>query len=1230
MAPGTSTTASSATPTALNVFRHKRNASKNEEEGYNTREGLTTPGALAKDARSVSNASLFGPRTASLANPGNGPGSFSSNLEMTGPRSARPELVYTGTSELRNEDSSASERRQADYREKISKEMKIKIGSENLLEALLTKNAKQTKDQRMRVESELQSSNKKIAELKTQLANEIERSKRPATPLQRRISAIFQGTPLRSPSRQSIDQEDDEPVENDLETESPTFALAEILQSLEAEGMRPDYYVTRANTLVDLLKRYPTLKYDLVWPIFGLRVQMMLLSESREVVAAGYRVTRHAIADRKSLRTIRKLNTDFLVVLSLAKDSKATIEREQALKFVRAFVDVKDGVLELSNAVLRAVISVAEHYEDRLRNVALLTLTEILVRNPEVLVRAGGITPLSEALKDGNYPGSESIVAAFLYLTDTPQQRKLLYGGKELQGPFNLFSDSLTVHAHEERLKTCARSISAIINSWPGLFALSETGFASITSLLMSLAHPAPFARNLLLDLLFDLLHIKPPSWTSSFLAGRRLTTYGRVANLRADPMEHQSRLENEDDLNRANLVDHYRALVLAILVQCGLIEALSELIWDVEDTAVQRKTTLLLSEVLKLADQSLPSGISARIQTLHGTMQRPHRDDTDTELDISSDMVFQIDSVNKTLSRSRSKSQGSHVAHSLDEARGGAKQADPAKPKLSIEMDEIKFRSLMVESQVLSSANYLKWKWDLINDIIEGPLQNPKRVIEAANSTKFLKRLMGFYRPFKYRFSEIRNTKPNQRYVRTGCALVKCLLKTPEGAAYLHDNKLFAQISECFAQLDWVSNLTAAAPVFSADRLTDTLTGGYFNILGALTSDPQGLAIVSRWKMLNMFYHIIDLQDRDDLIQLLLGGMDFTLHSHLRVMLSKALTSCPKTIRIFATQLLRKYATKEPSDNSNRSSNEVAYWAIRLLVTQLYDPVVEVSEVAVQILQEACNRKQYLEYVVKCRPALDHLGEIGAPLLLRFLSTSLGYQYLHGLDYITQEMDDWFLGRNEKYVTLVEASLSRAFSYEPEKNRSTTDESLERQLFGVVPPHFYRELTRTAEGCKLLEASGHFEEFVSTIKDFWAEDEDTETILKVKGSLWAIGNVGSMELGAPFLERTNAVDWIVRIVEQSSVITLRGTAFFALGLISRSVHGAEIMAEKGWDVATNSLGQSLGYILPPDFNCLFKVSLTTGLRDLMLMRLGQTTTNHKTYRYLGADDEPSSKCAER
>lgn len=124
---------------------------------------------------------------------------------------------------------------------------------------------------------------------------------------------------------------------------------------------------------------------------------------------------------------------------------------------------------------------------------------------------------------------------------------------------------------------------------------------------------------------------------------------------------------------------------------------------------------------------------------------------------------------------------------------------------------------------------------------------------------------------------------------------------------------------------------------------------------------------------------------------------------SHLRVMLSKALTGspkvevqneyrsqtsinrCPQEIRISSTRLLRKYAIRGvQSEDQSQPSVSDAEWAIRLLITQLYDPEVEVCEVAVRILEEACNQTHHLEFVVKCRPALDHLGEIGAPLLLR------------------------------------------------------------------------------------------------------------------------------------------------------------------------------------------------------------------------------------------------------
>ena len=567
--------ASSVTPTQNNIFRHGRSLShQGLGETYGAREGTHVPIREGQEARSLANALVFGPRGASLAPSGQPPGSFSSDLKaVSTPRAGTPRAdtgVSTAADYFGIEGAKSSELRQHDLRDKINKETKIKIGSENLLEALISKNAKQTKDQRQKVESELTLSNRKLQELNIQLEDEIERSKRPATPGRDRLSGLFQGSPLKSPVRdERLSQDQFSLVEQ--ESESPTYILAELLQALETESMQPDYYVDRANSLVELFKRYPTLKYDLAWPIFGLRVQTMLLSESREVVAAGYRVTRHAIADRKSLKTIRTLNTDNLVILSLTKDSKASIEREQALKFVRAFLDVKDGIKELSNAIVRTVVSVAEHHEDRLRNMSLLTISEILVRDPAIVVNAGGIVPLTDALVEGSYHGSESLAMNFLHLIDKPQQRGFLPSGYELDSAFTPFTDPLTIHGHEEKLKSSAKLLAAMLKTWPGLFIAVSKNFSAMASLLQSLQYPVPIARDLILDLIFDVLNIQPPSWTSSFLAGRRLTTYGRVANLKADTTQSHFKAEPEEG-SSFSLTAHFTALLLAVFMQCGLV----------------------------------------------------------------------------------------------------------------------------------------------------------------------------------------------------------------------------------------------------------------------------------------------------------------------------------------------------------------------------------------------------------------------------------------------------------------------------------------------------------------------------------------------------------------------------------------------------------------------------------------------------------------------------------
>lgn len=871
----------------------------------------------------------------------------------------------------------------------------------------------------------------------------------------------------------------------------------------------------------------------------------------------------------------------------MIKDRKSDVEREQALKFVRAFLDVKDGVKEISRAVVRTIAAIAEEPEERLRSICIETLAEVLIRDPALLISAGGLAPLRDALADGSYKASESLTSAFLYLLDAPQRRKYLCAGNELEILFTAFTDDLSTN--ERILKQNSRAIASALKTWSGLMTLSMYNFRAVKSMIHSMVVNTGPIRETILDLLYSLFRIKSPAWATSFLAGRRLTTYGRVTNLRSTSTKG-SHGDFDDDGGEQNFAEHYTALLLAIFVKSGVVQGLLRLTQDLENPPVKRKATLLIGEILKLASRLLPPSVSSGMQMLPELFSAAANLKDENHF-IATGVVYQISSVSKTLYRSSPTTYTPSVIPSSNSLDLGILDDHP-KSNTAITFDDATFRQLLVDSHVLSSSNYAKWNWDIILRVIEGPLTSGKRLEEAIKASKFIKRIMSFYRPFKYRFSEVKSTRNTQKYVRVGCSLMHTLLQSPEGCKYLSDNKLLRQIAECLAQCDPTSGLTAQYPMFARDRLTDTLCGGYFPMLGILTGDQKGIQMLDRWRIFNMMYRIVDLKQRPDIIKLMLANFDYSLHGHPRVLLSKSLTAGTKDIRIDATNALRKYATR-PRISAHGQGPSDSKWAIQLLVTQLYDPEIEVCATAVKILEKACNTKNNLEYIVECRPALDHLGEIGAPLLLRFLSTSIGYHYLDGLDYISNEMDDWFLGRNDSYVSVIEASLARSFleHQDDHTNRiSVFDDEQEIEADSHVPPHFYRELTRTQEGCKLLREKGHFDEFAATIREYGMQSDDPEMIVKVKGCLWAVGNVGSMELGAPFLESCDVVEQIVNIAQNHEVMSLRGTAFFVLGLISRSVHGLEILLENGWDANTNVLGNSLGFCIPTDLSKLFSL----------------------------------------
>lgn len=80
----------------------------------------------------------------------------------------------------------------------------------------------------------------------------------------------------------------------------------------------------------------------------------------------------------------------------------------------------------------------------------------------------------------------------------------------------------------------------------------------------------------------------------------------------------------------------------------------------------------------------------------------------------------------------------------------------EQAKLKLSMQMDDRTFQTALIETQVSATKDHTRWNFDVLHELIEGPLLNPKRMEEAIKVSRVVRKLMQFYHPFAHRFSDL------------------------------------------------------------------------------------------------------------------------------------------------------------------------------------------------------------------------------------------------------------------------------------------------------------------------------------------------------------------------------------------------------------------------------------------------------------------------------------------
>lgn len=860
---------------------------------------------------------------------------------------------------------------------------------------------------------------------------------------------------------------------------------------------------------------------------------------STELRAAAYNLLRHALVEPpwELIGTCHDEGLDLYLSRTFQRDHRYTLEKEQALKLVRAAMECGahssdipfssangnrrsglDGYAMplISPAIVRSLAAAADQSDEPLRLLYIETLGELGLLGPHDLAQGGGMRVLLLAASDPSNDLAPELTSALVTLIDMPATRSIFKPGLDLDGVFAPLTDARGGD-EDASLHAAAQLAGLMLRSWTGFMYMCINDKGPLRAIISSLGINSSYVQNEILDML-----------STFFATGGRSQSDAEPRTGQAAAWAPRFRqLDTPSGASRINLIESYKLLVAINILGCGIMDSLVRIIEA--RPALTDKVLRVMEQLRSIAAKYIPGECSYRMHTVPDLFRTRFGDGHDKHAQAREVASGVLD----TLNRFSTKSFGEKTNVKSRERSDSSKQA--ARPPLLV--DDSTFRTLLLEANVLGTKDHTKWSYEALQTLFDGVLQSPKRLEEAMRASKLVRRVLAFYHPFAMRYSVLPKNANNQNYTKLGCSVLRTLLLHADGMKFLSEDRLLVEIGESFE-----------TDIMSERCLESTMASGYLDFIGVLSASREGLELLHQGKVVTTLYRLMDQGNRLDIARSLLNLLDFSTDGHARIFLARILAHPIRKVRVEGTRQLADVAR-----------NGASRWIVRLLVRQLYDPASEVRELASNILLRECTKsKDTLEMVVSMRPMLE---EGAHALLLKFLSTSQGLQYLMQGDYINKEMDEWFHRRNFVYAMETEVLLSRAFN----PRRQSDDAQLDWD--GCVPPHFYGELVKTPEGRAVLTQKGHFVEFAHFVRQHADEDADGEVLLKLKSILWAIGNMGASLGGVPFLECEDIVSVIVKMANTTRVFSLRGTCYFVLGMIATTQQGAELVQDEGWGV---------------------------------------------------------------
>ncbi|EDO16423.1 hypothetical protein Kpol_1030p33, partial [Vanderwaltozyma polyspora DSM 70294] len=948
--------------------------------------------------------------------------------------------------------------------------------------------------------------------------------------------------------------------------ETAIWLISDYMQSLQTSNTSVDFIIRKANDFVTILRDHPEIREDLLLTPFLPTLQQLLLNDDKFVVSAAFRICRYLVDGPQFIETLKKLEIDAFIVISLGKENIFQIEREQALKLARTFGEHK----KLSKSMLQALISCIEKPEDSLKNMALETLLELCFIDPELVTECNGIRVLENLLQDySSFSLAKIILDTILQLISTQETRKYFLKDFSISVLATTFSDTNTKSASNvERLQNSAILISKALKNADGCRLFSINNFKPLKDLLSFFE--IPLCASYLVDIFLDVLRIKPLQYKfkskSTQIIGYPASSY------------------QKDCIP----INQNVALLILILNKSNFVNQLLKVINnnkidEYKDTLVN-KARYLLIEYLNLAANLV-----------------------DAELTLFNDVIpkgdvsifretYQFGKITYILNKNRN-TLGLEKINYTDNIQ---KISQDIKANTLIrQVDDLKFRRMVFDSKVLQVKDFSLWNWNVIQELLEGPLTNARQ-LEELGKTKFIRKLLVFYRPLRQRFSNVdKKSRLAQKYIQVGCKFFKMLTLTSEGMKILmDDNKIIPQLASLlFRAMEGKTD----GNIFNEISLKTKTVVGYFKFIGVLTKSLNGTKVLDKWNFFTVIYKMFQIENKLSFTYLMytLPEIDLRFSPHCRTIMGKALVIGDEQIRLNSTQYMSnnlkeitEMINNQGQNNNTKEAltpkllleyNSLQQYMLEMLTRQLFDLSPKVVAVADQSLYEHVVRDENTSTEVGTwlRTSLNQMVFISSPILFELMSSKYGFQILNEIQYIEHERESWLLNKNLEYVSIVEEFID---NFQTFGNNNVYNFEVSNRL----PLHFYESLAKTDDGINLLTTSGDLVKFMNVIKKYRTElkngdkvNESLEDIIELKCCIWCCGYIGSTPLGIGLIDNYSIVEDFITLTYEATVTSVRSTAFYALGLIAKTKEGCEILDEMGWICSYNVFGEPVGIATP-------------------------------------------------